>query len=160
MNRAGRQDEGIAIGPAAGTKCVRLAGLQNAIPHKIGGMRGSERTKARQRRGRTSEAPAALAKGALVSTAARTTMAKIIMRMFIFTTLLYGLFNRWFLSGCGSIHRGSEILATRSSHRRHPLRIHHSANECSVCSSGVACAEQKISHVLPARDSESGLNCL
>ena len=41
--------------------------------------------------GRTFEAPAALAKGALVSTAARTTIAKIFMRMLISATLLYGL---------------------------------------------------------------------
>ena len=111
--------------------------------------------------GRTSEAPAALAKGALVSTAARTTIAKIFMRMLISATLLYGLLfslvpfrlrfhSSWLSDSCLSeLAPPPPTLITQGFILRLLLT--------SVLF--VACAEKKISHTycdLLPRDSESG----
>jgi len=80
-NQAGQQDAGIAIEPAVATKRMRLLGVA-----KCGW--AQHEGNARLEWGSTSEAPAECTKGALASTTARTTRAKI--------DLLIESFNRGF----------------------------------------------------------------
>ena len=167
MNRAGRQDEGIAIGPAAATKkCVRLlrhAGLQNAISHKIGGMHGSGKTKARQRRGPHLRSSGGVGQRSACQHGrenndceniyAHVDFCNSVIRLALFAGSFQAAIP--FIVAQRFLPLGARTAATHFDHSGIHLRL------LLTSVLFVACAENKISHVLCdllplPRDSESG----
>jgi len=146
MNRAGRQDEGIAIGPAAATKkCVRHAGLQNAMSHKIGGMRGSGKTKARQRRGPHLRGSGGVGQRSACQHGRENNDCENIYAHVDFcnSVIRLALFAGSFQVAIPFIvaQRFLPLGARTATHFDHsPIHSEASANECSVC---CVCAEKK-----------------